>query len=50
MKNVRKNARPKEELDYLTVTEKSLKITYWVTKIVLAVAWAKQHGLLEWIN
>lgn len=50
MKNVRKAVRTKEESDYLTATEKSLKITYWVTKIVLAVAWAKQQGLLEWIN
>lgn len=36
--------------DWLTATEKSLRITYWVTKIGLTVAWAHQLGLLDLLD
>jgi hypothetical protein len=44
------NSELKPKADWLTATEKSLRITYWVTKIGLAVAGAKQLGLLDWLS
>lgn len=38
------------KLGWVAATEKSLRITYWVTKIALAVAWAKEKGLLDWVG
>ena len=45
-----KNSELKPKADWLTATEKSLRITYWVTKIGLAVAGAKELGLLNWLD
>jgi len=39
----------KPKADWLTATEKSLRITYWVTKIGLTIAGAIQLGLLDWL-
>lgn len=44
------NSELKPKADWLTATEKSLRITYWVTKIGLTVAWAQQLGLLDWLG
>jgi hypothetical protein len=39
----------KSKPDWLVATEKSLRVTYWVMKIALALAAAKEYGWLEFM-
>lgn len=47
MKKTRNLQETRTQSDWLTVTEKSLKIAYWLGKIVQG---AKDLGLLDWLN